>query len=205
MRPDLIEGGHPLRPFQPLQAPAVAVAAAARVLRPASGPPLLWLRYGISGAQQLRCPAPAHRPQRRDGLWQHTCLEAFVAEAGQEAYWEFNLAPSGDWAVYRLARTREGLEPDSCYDALPFEVLRQPEVEGETTKQPTNELTEQLVNGLTVELRCPLPPALASSPELSVGLTAVLEDHRGRLSYWALTHPAAEPDFHDRRGWILKL
>jgi len=201
MHPELSEAGHPLRPFQPLDAPAVAVAAAARILRPASSPPALWLRFCISGAQQLRCPAPAQRPQRRDGLWQHTCLEAFVADPGPEAYWEFNLAPSGHWAVYRLARYRDGLEPDPCYEALPFEVLRQPEVEGE----PTNELTAQLSHGLTLDLQCPLPPALASAAELVVGLTAVLEDQRGGLSYWALTHPAAQPDFHDRRGWVLRL
>lgn len=190
MRPELIEGGHPLRPFQPLDGPAVAVvAAAARVLRHAPGPPSLWLRFWISGAQRLRCPAPALRPQRRDGLWQHTCFEAFVAEPGREAYWEFNLAPSGHWAVYRLARYRDGLEPDPSYDALPFAVLLQPAEAGE----------------ITLELHCPLPASLTSAAELVVGLTAVLEDQRGDLSYWALNHPGAAPDFHDRRGWILRL
>ena len=27
----------------------------------------------------------------------------------------------------------------------------------------------------------------------------------GTLSYWALGHPAARPDFHDRRGFLLRL
>jgi hypothetical protein len=33
----------------------------------------------------------------------------------------------------------------------------------------------------------------------------VLQEPSSRLSYWALNHPAEEPDFHDRRGWMVRL
>ena len=34
---------------------------------------------------------------------------------------------------------------------------------------------------------------------------AVVEETDGRLSYWALTHPAERPDFHHRDGFVLPL
>jgi hypothetical protein len=38
-------------------------------------------------------------------------LEAFWGFAGQQAYWELNLAPSGDWNRYRLSHNRGPLVP----------------------------------------------------------------------------------------------
>ncbi|HTO59214.1 MAG TPA: hypothetical protein VMJ74_15545 [Pseudomonadales bacterium] len=40
---------------------------------------------------------------------------------------------------------------------------------------------------------------------LHVGLSAVVEDARGGLSYWALHHPSARPDFHDRDSFVLSV
>jgi hypothetical protein len=40
---------------------------------------------------------------------------------------------------------------------------------------------------------------------LRLGLAAVLEEGDGKLSYWALRHPAAVPDFHHRGGFTAKL
>ena len=42
----------------------------------------------------------------------------------------------------------------------------------------------------TLELRA-LPPG-----PWRLGLSAVIEEANGRLSYWALAHPAGRPDFH---------
>ena len=40
---------------------------------------------------------------------------------------------------------------------------------------------------------------------LALGLSAVIEDADGALSYWALAHPAAKPDFHHREAFTLKI
>ncbi|MEB3264615.1 MAG: hypothetical protein VKJ66_09615 [Synechococcus sp.] len=53
-------------------------------------------------------------------------------------------------------------------------------------------------------MRCPLPPALVEAP-LRIGVTAVLEDRRGGISYWALAHTGPEPDFHRRDSFLLRL
>ncbi len=48
-------------------------------------------------------------------------------------------------------------------------------------------------------------PELGGRATLHAGLGAVIEDARGMLSYWALAHRAAQPDFHDPRTFRLRL
>jgi hypothetical protein len=38
-----------------------------------------------------------------------------------------------------------------------------------------------------------------------LGLSAVIEEASGRLSYWALTHPPGKPDFHHSDCFALEL
>ena len=47
--------------------------------------------------------------------------------------------------------------------------------------------------------------AFAAPATISAGLSAVIEDARGGLSYWALTHGANQPDFHDPATFVLRL
>jgi hypothetical protein len=150
----------------------------------------LEIAYQLQGdLAQLSLPAPARQPERRDLLWQTTCLELFLARQGANGYWEFNLSPAGHWNVYRLEGYRQGLTPEPAYQQLPFQV----EQHGQafTTQQ------------LTLTLRCPLPPGLRSG--LEVGITAVIQLSDGALSHWALHHPAAEADFHHRGGFTLQV
>ncbi len=132
----------------------------------------------------LLVPPPAEPPRRRDGLWQHTCLEAFVAASGGEPYWELNLAPSGNWAVYRFDGYRSHQQSPPL-SAPPFSI------------RPG-------ADGLELQLRWPLPAELAASGALSIGITAVLEQRNGAISYWALHHPGPEADFHRREGFTLQ-
>jgi len=139
-------------------------------------------------------------PQRRDGLWQHTCFEAFLAPLGGESYWEVNLSPSGDWNVYRFAAYRSDQQLEQSYATLPFTLM------GPRPAPPKASCQNPSVRVLLeLDLCCALPPVLAQAPELELGLTAVIEQVDGALSYWALNHPGPEPDFHDRRGWGLRL
>ncbi len=46
---------------------------------------------------------------RADGLWKHTCFEAFIMVAGVAGYYELNFAPSRQWAIYRFDAYREGM------------------------------------------------------------------------------------------------
>ena len=142
--------------------------------------------------QTLAIPPLTPSPQRRDGLWQASCVELFLALPGQGSYRELNLSPNGDWAVYRLEGYRQGLTPDPSWCGLP---LRRKDggSDGEG-------------NGiLELQLDTPLPPELAAAPELEVAITAVLQGRDGTCSYWALLHPGTEADFHRRDGFALRL
>lgn len=148
---------------------------------------VLRVTYRLSGPlQALRIPAPAARPRRCDDLWQGTCFELFVAAERAEPYREFNLSPSGDWNVYRLDGYRRGLRPDPAWQAL-------------------GQRREDAPGKLTLTLETPLPADLAAAPALEAAVTAVLRSSSGLCSYWALSHPGPEADFHRRDGFLLRL
>lgn len=46
---------------------------------------------------------------------------------------------------------------------------------------------------------------IAAKDCLRVGLSAVIEERSGALSYWALRHAPGKPDFHHRRAFALAL
>ena len=147
----------------------------------------LSLAYRLSDPDGLvLLPPPAPRPRRADGLWSTTCLEFFLAEPGAPPYWEFNLAPSGDWNAYRLAAYRQGLEPVAAIASLPLQVERD-------------------ASGLDLRLSLDLGHLLPPGRALELGITAVLELNDGPLLYWALSHPGAEADFHRRDGFLVRI
>ena len=133
---------------------------------------------------RLRIPTP-QPPRHVDGLWQHTCFEVFVAVEGDMAYREFNFSPSGQWASYGFRDYRQRDENGPPLPTLPVTSRRVDDV-------------------LELEARIPRG-ALPSARMLQVGLSAVIEEMGGKLSYWALRHPEARPDFHHRQGFALQL
>jgi hypothetical protein len=149
---------------------------------------LVWRLAGDLNALVLPDPSPSRR--RCDGLWQTTCLEAFWGFAGQEAYWELNLAPSGDWNLYRLSHYRGPLTPVALAAAPPWQVRR---TAGELEVAVELDLAE-VAGGEE--------PGVAGLP-LEISLTAVIDQVGQGVSYWALAHTGAEPDFHRRDSFRL--
>ena len=149
---------------------------------------LLLLGYRLSGEiPALRLPEP-RPPVRTDGLWRHTCFEAFIGHAGATEYWEYNFSPSGAWAAYHFTAYREGMAP-LMKGAPPMLRLR---------------TTEDHVDlDVTVDLSWLIRSA--SGVGLKLGLSAVIEDRAQVLSYWALKHPAEKPDFHHADGFVIDL
>jgi hypothetical protein len=136
---------------------------------------------------QLRIPAPAGS-SRVDGLWQHTCFEAFVRVKDSPAYFEFNFSPSGEWAAYGFRAYRDGGRLDDAVSA--------PEIS-----------VQKFFNQLKLAATIRLAQFLLVQPGmlLRLGLSAVVEASDGTLSYWALNHPAAKPDFHHPDSFALEL
>jgi hypothetical protein len=145
----------------------------------------LRLDYRVHGDPAgLRIPAPA-TPGPVDGLWQHTCLEAFVAAVDAADYREFNFAPSGQWASYRFTGYRQR---DTA-----FQPAAAPQISCEHHR-----------DGFSLSATLP-PELLPAGDTLDLGFSAVMEAADGSMSYWALTHGAAQPDFHLRQSFALTL
>ena len=141
------------------------------------------LSFGVEGAiDRLRIPSPAEA-RRTDGLWRHTCFEAFLMAGSGPAYRELNFSPSGEWAAYAFVRYRDG---------GPLDVELEPAV-----------VVHRDRDRLQVDAVVPAAgvPRAGSGSRLRLGLAAVLEDVDGTLSYWALRHPADRPDFHHADGF----
>jgi hypothetical protein len=143
----------------------------------------LALMYRLIGdPRRLRLPS-REPPERRDGLWRHTCFELFVGATG-EAYREFNFSPAGHWQAYAFGRYRQdGHLPQALAPHIEAEVV------GST-----------LALGVHL-LAANLPPG----PRLRLGLTAVLEASDGGRAYWALKHASGQPDFHRAESFTLVL
>lgn len=147
----------------------------------------LSLTYTLTGeVAGVAWPAPAATPQRQDQLWQHTCCECFLARPEESGYWEANLSPAGHWQLYHFDGYRAGMRPEAA-PAPPVIVA---------TFGPDT---------LSLAATLDLAPLLAPDQPLLLGVTMVVRTASGSISYWALTHPAAQPDFHHRAGWTLAL
>src|SRR5262249_7398791 len=69
----------------------------------------LVLEYRVTGKiDGLRLP-PVGASVRAHELWHHTCFEAFVGTSSGAAYYEFNFAPSTQWAAYEFDGYRSGM------------------------------------------------------------------------------------------------
>ena len=134
----------------------------------------LQLRWRIEGAGRLVVPALAGK-RRADGLWKTTCFELFVRAGEGAAYSEFNLSPSERWAAYDFTAYREGM-----------------------VERPMPRASDCSLRG-SGNLRI-FDAAIPASglPPLAwhCGVSAVIEEDGGALSYWALAHPPGNPDFH---------
>jgi len=171
--------------LHPDSPPTPAGCVEAEALRPAPG--RLRLRFRISGGiGDLVIPSPAIAA-RVDELWKHTCLEAFVRLPDGQAYLEFNLSPSGQWAAYYFSGYRAGMAP--------LELLSAPRIMSTTSDDQFH-------------LEADLDLAASGLPETApwqVALTAVIEAADDSRSYWALAHPPGKPDFHHPDGFVLTL
>ncbi len=135
---------------------------------------------------ELLIQSPAKRCERRQDLWEETCLEFFLGITGSGSYREFNLSPSGNWNVYLFTSYRKGMKEDPDFKSLPFSVSNGP-------------------NSLRLSLQADLKNIVRAGESLEIAVSAVIKDKNGNVTYWALTHPGPQPDFHRREGFIIRL
>jgi hypothetical protein len=107
---------------------------------------------------------------------------------GQPTYYEFNFSPSGEWAAYAFKSYRDGerVEDDGLHSGI---------------------VVHSAANILELEALVHLDrlPVARPGTSLRLGLSAVIEETDGTISYWALKHPPGEPDFHHPDSFALEL
>ena len=86
---------------------------------------------------------------------------------------------------FRFPNYRQDIAEEMAFSSLPFQVSSEN-------------------NSLRLHLAVNLDKIISSETNLEVGITTVVEDKQ-QLSYWALTHPTKEPDFHHFDSFIIKL
>lgn len=170
----------------PQSANTAVLRIEASVARPRAG--MLAVSYVLEGDLERLSIPPWTGSAIGARLWEHTCFELFIRKRDADAYDEFNFSPSGAWAGHRFERYRVGA-PLIAPLPVPKIAMRRDE--------------ETLALEASIEAER-LSPAYAEGP-VDFGLSAVIEDLQGGLTYWALAHPPGKPDFHHAEAFAICL
>ena len=134
---------------------------------------------------QVHWPQPELVLERQDDLWESTCFELFIQAVGQSEYVELNFSPTRHWNAYRFDAYRQPTQMPPCWD----ERVRLNSLNiGRNTLVTVVDLSDCFVTGQA----------------LNLGISAVLQDHAGQCSYWALQH-GGQPDFHRASDWLVQV
>jgi hypothetical protein len=144
-------------------------------------------RYSVTGAIPAIQIAELSNPSRADQLWRHTCFEAFIL-LKDGAYYEFNFAPSAQWAAYRFQRYRSGRSDIVQVREAPI---------GTIQSQTRFDLKALVDLGGVSDLDRDAPWRLA--------VTAIIENNNANKSFWSIAHAPGKPDFHLLDGFVLDL
>ena len=144
----------------------------------------LKIEYNLQKSQVI-IPEVANNLTRQFDLWEHTCFEFFLGIKDSSQYWEFNLSPSGNWNVFRFPDYRQDIAEEMAFNQLPFRVLQD--------------------DSLQLRAEIDLDKIIAPEQNIDVGITTVVEDEDANLSYWALSHPGKEADFHLRDSFLIEI
>src|SRR5262245_7416411 len=78
----------------------------------------LTLSFTLTGKMAGIALPRVSTPNRRAGLWKHTCFEAFLRALKGPQYYELNFSPSTEWAAYKFDDYRTGMREAPEIDAL---------------------------------------------------------------------------------------
>ncbi|MHC5718322.1 MAG: DOMON-like domain-containing protein [Nostoc sp.] len=143
--------------------------------------------YTLGGdIKEIVIAPPSDTPTQKHELWKDTCFEFFLGIKDSQCYWEFNLSPAGHWNVYRFNSYRQGMQEETAFEKLSFNVQNQ-------------------ADGLVLTLDVDLGKIISVEQAIEVGITTVIKYRAGEVTYWALTHRGVEADFHLRDSFVVKL
>ncbi|MEU2735842.1 hypothetical protein ABZ656_10485 [Streptomyces sp. NPDC007095] len=102
-------------------------------------------------------------------------------DSNSPAYYELNISPSGQWALYSFDAYHKNMTP-----VIPTRPPRVHAIQAE--------------DRLEVQVRADFSGRPCTG---TMAVSAVIEDSACGLAYWAVTHPSVEPDFHHSDSFII--
>lgn len=148
----------------------------------------LFISYKMTGdlaSIDLGSETPNH--SRVIKLWEKSCFELFIKNQ-KDSYVEFNFSPEFEWNAFYFAKKGDALAEYARIDSVKIDILLSLEV-----------------FHLIVQIdKKKFPDGFFDGNELSAGITSVVKQKNGSLSYWALSHEDTRPNFHDFRSFRYK-
>lgn len=117
-------------------------------------------------------------------LWEKSCFELFMKDTNG-SYIEFNFSPVFEWNAFYFVKKGDELKEYLKMDTVKIDVL----------------LSDEVFH-LIVEIDKNKFPNAFFDSALEVGMTSVLKEKNGSLSYWAIKHCDSKPNFHDFRSYV---
>lgn len=144
----------------------------------------LRLQVVVQSSHSLHWSDLHDSPQRRHELWKSTCLEVFVAVEQRAEYWEYNLAPNGDYQIYAFSDYRQG--------------LREEDLQNKITIHSSKHTGQYQLN---VDL-----PLFTPGLPLRIGIAAIIHYENEDKQHFALAHTNPQrPDFHQRESFQIRI
>lgn len=121
-------------------------------------------------------------------LWEKTCFELFLKNTNGH-YIEFNFSPNFEWNAFYFEKLRGPLKELEMAQVPVLDILNSSDKFSLVAKIPLSSLPVEFQNNIA---NCDL------------GITTVIKDRKGEISYWALTHKDSKPNFHHYDSFIGK-
>jgi hypothetical protein len=163
-----------LLPFDVSKAPKISIESEFN-----STDESIYISYKLLGALStvdFGTSTPKH--ERVMKLWEKTCFELFIKNAN-DTYIEFNFSPDFEWNCFLFEKVK-GLPVEyKKMESVNFDIL----------------FANDIVH-VIIELQKKMFPENFFEGPLSAGITSIIIDKKGDISYWALSHEDIKPNFH---------
>ena len=153
-------------------------------------PESVFISYKLQGALScldLGSGQPHHARVMK--LWEKSCFELFIKNADNN-YIEFNFSPEFEFNCFYFVSAGDKLVEYSRMDSVKIDILLSLDVFHLIAELDKKKFPESFFLNKT---------------DLKAGITSVIKEKSGNLSYWALSHQDTRPNFHDFKSFAATL
>jgi hypothetical protein len=142
----------------------------------------LFISYKLTGDIEKIELGREPRHERVIKLWEKTCFELFIKN-NRDEYMEFNFSPVFEWNAFFFPKKGEALTEWKKMDSVKFDILDSLDVFEVIVEINKKKFPENFFEGC------------------QAGITTVIKEKTGNLSYWALSHHDQRPNFHNFKSF----